>query len=688
MRTAGGASMIRNILRAGFVLLTLTALAGCLGSSDSDEYGEDIDDFEAPPESDRYRARVLNGELENAFVWLDMDGDGRFSSYGEDDYRDDFEDPDEDEDALLIPSDLPIPEPWAVTDARGNVVIDTAAFDLANTEAPDLDPDQFPLMAIGVPGVSSSDGETIEKAFFLSAPPGVTNVTPFSTMAETVRRIQIDRGNEADLVSAGTTLLQEEVLGNEDRIGPYEDYLKSQGQSAVPFYATAIRRLIQAQVPDGVSNTIASELRNLDSRPREQAYFEPEDMRVIGSLLLDQAASVISEVGEDIDARGLDGYTLPPDSELESIADFGADLSNPYVAVEQRYFTPEADLEDSEDFEPAAPETNGHLRAQVFLDYDLGGRLRRMDVRGRTRPSMGVFPFLVEAGGSPSDLGYMPFLDIDTGEVAGEALEREELSEGEVDERFIGGDEGEAAIDWETPRIGLDSSWFKVGGDESEVGGALERVYEQPGAGSAFDLVRVDQSDSEDAQVEIDSDPDAGELPINLWLLDEGASGGDLSIDYGPIDDGLSECGDTIQHVNAEQEVTVQRDDDSEVVITRYGHYRDNPDPEAGELPFRVLVETYEEDGEDAVRREYEYFSDGVGTETDIKDSLKSLDQPDLLRSVRVLRSSGTQVSADTYCDGEDDPFAVEASPDEMLLYAEFDYLRFADYLEAIGTRE
>lgn len=149
MRTTGGASMTRTIFRTGLAFLILTALVGCLGNSDSDEYGEDVDSFEASSSSDTYRARVLNGELDSAFVWLDMDGDGRFSSYDEDDYRADFE---ESEDgALLIPSaGLPIPEPWAVTDPRGDVVIDISDFDLPE--------------------------------------PG--------------RRIEVDRGNEADLARA------------------------------------------------------------------------------------------------------------------------------------------------------------------------------------------------------------------------------------------------------------------------------------------------------------------------------------------------------------------------------------------------------------------------------------------------------------------------------------------------------
>ena len=682
MRTTGGASMTRTIFHTGLVLLTLAAVAGCLGSSDSDEYGEDIDEFEASAESDTHRARVLNGELQSAFVWLDMDGDGRFSSYGEDDYRDDFEDPDAEEKDLIVPGGLPIPEPWAVTDASGDASLDVSAFDLPRTQAPDLKPAEFPLLAIGVPGVSSSDGEPIDKAFFLSAPPGVTNVTPFSTMAETIRRIELARHDKTDLASAGTTLLQEEILGNRERIGPYEDYLKRQGSNAVPFYAEAIRRLIQAQVPQAVSNAIGSDLRNLESRPPEQAYFAPEDMRVLGSVLLEQSAAVIQEVGEDIEARGLDGYSLPPAEQLDSIADFGADLSNPYLPVEQRYFIPGENLESSDDFTPGSPETNGQLSAQVFLGHDLGARLRRMEVRGRTRPSMGIFPFLVEAGGKPAELGYMPALDIDAGDVAGEVMAREDLAASDIDERFLG--QGGGAIDWETPRIALDSSWFAVGGNATEVDGEPERLYRVPSSG-ASDLRRVnaDNPGDTDAAVTVTSASESGKAPINQALSDDWESNSNVTIDYGAFEeltsvDGCgSLSGDTIQHVNTRQVVTLKRGSAS-VTITRYGHRRD--DPGAGERAFRVMVETVDLEEGGHTQREYQYFNDG-GT-------LLSDAQPDLLRSVRVLRTSGDPVDASSFCDGGNDPFSVTTSPDQMQLYIGFDYRRFADYLASIGSRD
>lgn len=678
--------MIRTIFQIGLVLLALTALSGCLGDSDSDEYGEDIEEFEAPAPSDTYRARVLNGELENAFVWLDMDGDGKLSTYGEADYKADFEDPEAEEGDLIVPERLSkpqpeaIPEPWAITDAHGNVILDVSAFDLRRTQAPDLDPDEFPLMAIGVPGVSRNDGVTIEKAFFLRAPPGITNVTPFSTMAETLRRVQMDRGNEADSASAGTALLQEEILGSRERVGPYQDYLRSQGQTAVPFYATAIRRLIQAQVPEGISSAISDKLRNLEPQSPPQTYFDPRDMRVIGSLLLDQAASVIQEVGEDIGDDIPDGYTLPAKGELDSITDFDPDLSNPYVAVEQRYFIPG---DASADFQPGAAATNGRLSAQIFLDYGLGARLRRMGVRGRAQPSMGILPFLVKAEGRPADLGFMPWLDIDTSVLAGDPLERDAIAESDLDEQFIGQQGG--PVDWETRRVGLDSSWFGTEGNETEVDGKLERVYKVPASGTR-DLIRANAVNpgARDAQVTIESQSEAGKSPVNLWLSDDGVSNSELRIDYGPIS-GLSDCGPTIQHVNAKQAITLNRGGGDSVTITRYGHHR--ADPGDGETAFRVMVETYDNPSGESFRREYDYFSDGIGTESEMEDSLKKTDQPDLLRSIRVLRSD-VEISASTFCNGDNEPFSVEASPDDMRLYVGFKYRRFADYLESVGTQD
>ena len=92
MRTAGGASMTRHILRTGLALMAAAALAGCLGDSDSDEYGEDITRYESNPEAGDpgiYPVQARNGRLERALVWLDMDGNQAHSVYDHQDYEDD-----------------------------------------------------------------------------------------------------------------------------------------------------------------------------------------------------------------------------------------------------------------------------------------------------------------------------------------------------------------------------------------------------------------------------------------------------------------------------------------------------------------------------------------------------------------------------------------------------------------------
>lgn len=691
MRTTGGASMTRYIFRAGLTLLSLAALSGCFGNSESDEFGEDIKPKEGNPEAgepDTYSARVINGNLDGAFVWLDMDGDRAFSTYDYQDYRNDFLSEEDEEDRLgLGPEDFPIEEPRAVTGAQGNVAMDVSSLEFPKTDAPDMDPDAYPLMAIGVPGVTTNDGAVIDKAFFLSAPPAITTVTPFSTLAQAQRWLG-DDGMDAS--QAASRLLQEEVFGGRAHVSPYQDYLKLENPGRLPHYATALRRLMQAQVPERISAQIRSELGNLDNPTPGEVFFESHDLRVIGSLALDQAASVIAEVDAAIGDGDPGRYTLPPNNQLDSIRNYQPDLRNPQVAVGQRYYVPGEGAESASGFDPEDPGGTGRLSAQVYLDYGLGGALRRIDVRGRTRPSLSAFEFLAgEHGadsGNPVALGHTPYLSIDTGTVIGERLSRDALTQSDLDERFSGNEGG--AIGWSAPRIGLDSIRFGSESSASELDGVMERVYVTPdgGGASSYGMVRrhpgTSGSGAGDAALGITTGPGVTQAPLNLPLWSPVSGRSAVTLDYGSLSEVSGCSGETIQHINKQQTVTVDAaNTDSSVEVTRYGHLREEP---GGQLAFRVLAETYPDPDPESeegalILREYEYVTDG-------KESLDGFEQPDRVRSVRVLAVEPFQPE-NRWCGGsESDPFAVTSSPAEMRLYVAYDYRRFADYLEATRT--
>ena len=718
MRTAGGASMTRHILRTGLALMAAAALAGCLGDSDSDEYGEDITRYESNPEAgdpDTYRVRAINGKLDKAFVWLDMDGDQALSTYDYQDYLDDFLGEDEEGSRLGIDGDnFELDEPWAVTNAEGHAELDVSSLDLPAADAPDIDPEQFSLMVVAIPDVTLSNGDLIQEAFFLSAPPGVDTISPFTTLAQTLRWL---RGEDLSSSRAATQLLQDGVFGSEEKVSPYQDYLNLRGASRLPYYATTIRRLLQAQVAPETSTAIGEALGDPQNGPKEvdyifnteeesHSFFPGEEREVVGSVVLDQAAQVIKQVDDDIGSRGLEGYELPGNDAL-GIRNLTSKLTNPYVAVQQRYYTPAPDSDADATFAPGnirdgggtsdAPDRygrltaeNAQLNAQVFLDYALDGRLRRLDVLGETEPSMTAFQFLAgsssESRGDPVSLGFMPPFDVDLGRSVTEPVERDSSFPEVPDERFSG--EGDAWIDWDAPKIGLDSSRISDSGSTGEVDGVLERAYLPPESGE-YALVRriPGNPGTEDARLSLSGEANAvnAAFPVNQFLLHERFGEGVVNVEYDKVSEG-SGCGASVQHVNAEQIVNLSQEGGPSIDITRFGHKRED------KPGLRVLVETYQDPEDDKwVRREYEYFSDGVDVSQDGSNGGETdyyLDsrQKDLIRSVRVRKPAGSKLDIENFCSGEPQPFAVSGGSN-LKLYIGYEYMRFADYLESIGTR-
>jgi|GEM_PF-748394 len=703
--------MIRHILRTGLALAAAAALAGCLGDSDSDEYGEDITRYDSNPaagDPGTYPVQARNGRLERALVWLDMDGDQALSVYDDGDYEDDvLADADDETKARLgVGGDFELVEPWGITDADGNLDLDVSALDLSESVAADLDPSDYSLMVVAVPGETRNDGELVDRAFFLSAPPGISTVSPFTTLAETIRWL---RGDSLDAAAAASRLQQENLLDAQEPVSIYQDYLNAQGATRAPHYATALRRLQQKQVTEILNEKVRGAGGDLDSlsfgKREEQgresiAFFSPEDLRVLGSVVLDQASSVTSEVDADIEARGLDGYVLPADGQLDSIRDFDPDLANSLVPVEQRYFTPLENPEDEESFAPGALETgdNGdevrlgrltaedaELNAQVFLDYGPGGRVSRISVRGQTRPSMSAFRFLTSGGsaaGNPVDLGYAPYLDMETGPILSQAVERDALSSEVLDERF---GNGNGAIDWATPSIGLDSGRFGNDSTETYPDGTLERVYLKAADGSG--LVRrppgTSGQDIVDAAITVPSEG-VPEGPVGLPVTRdplEGASS--LEVQYGTTQE-VAGCSttSTIQHVTHQQTVTISDTDPETGIkfqITRYGHLRNESEENA---TLRVLAESYPQaaDGTGVIVREYEYPTDGV-------EEPGKIDQPDRLLSMRVFTLDSLE-AGNRFCGSNgEEAFSVAGSPANLQYYIGYEYMRFADYLESIGTR-
>ncbi|MCK5863727.1 MAG: hypothetical protein KAG87_01140, partial [Marinobacter adhaerens] len=117
------------------------ALAGC--GEESDELPVDGRDFDGVEYSEPapYTGKVIDGYLNNARVWLDMDGDSQFTPG-----------------PLVIELDngaevtLASGEPTAMSGTGGRFTIDISELVLPPSVGPDLDPRDYPLHAVALPG--------------------------------------------------------------------------------------------------------------------------------------------------------------------------------------------------------------------------------------------------------------------------------------------------------------------------------------------------------------------------------------------------------------------------------------------------------------------------------------------------------------------------------------------------------
>ncbi|TDT37825.1 hypothetical protein DES49_2787 [Halospina denitrificans] len=645
--------MNKRILQIGLLAMVVIGLAGCLREESSDEFEEDIQSLASPisnNDPDRYHGRVMNGKLENALVWLDRDADGQF-----------------DDD-----------EPGAFTNAEGRFELDITGFQTGKDEA-DINPREFPLMATAIPGFTrNGQGDTVDQAFFLLAPPGVELVTPFTTMAETWRRLQglEVRGENSieigEAVSRAGTEINNRLSGTEEAIGVYSDYLVS-GAERVPFYARALRRLIQKQVPGDI-NELVRDLGGAES-PDElssPAIFAKKDLAVIGSILLDQAKPILGEVDEAIQVNGgVDGFQLP---ELESVRSFNPDLSDPWLLREQRLYLP-VDGGDPFTLGDLGEVPDGARQAGASrYDYGLGTVLRRATVRGHVAPSMEFVTRLANESGRMADQGAQLGVGFDLDDPVPGAVDTTDSP----DERFL--------FDWSWSKDGNLASLQSLRFDTVGLGSLAD--YEPEDADRFYRVSTVEELE-ENTRISAVERVDGNGNPPD-WLIEEPANDGyESTIDFRVYNlsngqernrtiTGFSECGEpnfsapNDRVANAKVEVTV-KDGNGETVATEnyYGHRRESDEPGPR---FRVLsVERLPNNGDPTSRWDYEYYDD-------TSEGLLSEQQPDLLRSLRK-----TESGFGTYCpDSEGGERDISGTNlDAMITY---EHIRFTQYLEQIGA--
>ena len=411
-------------------------LAGC--GKESDQLPVDGRDFDGVEYSEPapYTGKVIDGYLSNARVWLDMDGDSQFTPG-----------------PLVIELDngetatLASGEPTAMSGPGGRFSLDIAELELEPTLGPDLDPRDYPLYAVALPGKTLEEtwsGEVpVARAFLMSAPPGVRNVTPLTTLARY-------RG----LAGLGSFLeAQAGVAASLADLNLVRDYILAQDERSHA-YARALAKFMASQIPDAYNKLLAE-----DGSDGAEPYLSREAVFLLGLSLVRNAGDVIAVV----DAAAQGGYANV-DVDALQLPRIALELDDPVLLTSQRIYS-----EPANQGTLPALRTGLDISAELRFDYTQGGQLVSVSAKGCLAPSMPELARLVRVNGYMANLEtqWLPA-------VALSSQSRETYKTEGVDERLI--------FDWDNQRIYFETSTSchepaGILAGSSELGGSPEVAY-------------------------------------------------------------------------------------------------------------------------------------------------------------------------------------------------------------------
>ena len=356
---------MKRLLPITITLIPLI-LVGC--GKESDPAPADGRDFDAEEftATRPYTGRVIDGYLQNARVWLDIDGDGQPTPG-----------------PLTLENDsgvelvLPGGEPTAMTSEGGQFSLDVSELDQDPLVSPNLDPRDYPLFAVALPGqtIEESDAgnQMLERAFMLSAPPGVRNVTPLTTL---VRQRQVNGIGEflpstSDLAVA---------LGNINLVG---DYVRA-GNLRAHTYARTFARFLSSQLPDRYVDI----LRNGDGLDR---FLSADAVNLMGISFARNALTIVQTVDEAV----VDDDYASVDVESLSLPEVDLELDDSLIVTGQKVFARAAGG-------LPASFTNLDVLADFSFTYAENGRVTSIGVNGCMLPSLTEIVRLVNADGKTS----------------------------------------------------------------------------------------------------------------------------------------------------------------------------------------------------------------------------------------------------------------------------------------------
>lgn len=371
------AAMTR-LLALSASLLTL-ALTGC--GEDSSEIPVDGRDFDGVgfSETQRYSGKVIDGYLRNARVWLDLDGDSQYTPGPL---------------VLELESGTQVTlengEPTVMTGAGGQFVLDISELVRDPVEAPNLDPRDYPLVALVLPGQTIDEtregGVVLEEAYMLSASPGIRNVTPLTTLTRQRQLIGVPQ-----LVTGSNELA--DALGNVNLVG---DYVQSADHRAHA-YAQALARFLASQFP-GFYGDI---LRNGDGT---EAVLSQEAVFLLGVSFAQNALAVVQAVDGAAPSGRYENINI---AELE-LPEVPLDLDDPVLLRTQKI--------SAKSVGNNLPTSNSNLTisAELSFDYLSDGRLASVTAEGCMAPSLRQIARLANAGGriADTDIQWLPTVSL------------------------------------------------------------------------------------------------------------------------------------------------------------------------------------------------------------------------------------------------------------------------------------
>jgi len=332
--------------------------------------------------SDEYSGQVFDGYLKNAFVWLDIDGDGLYTSG-------------------TVTVDLPSGnqvvlsngEPSVLSGENGNFTLDVSALRQDPLVAPSLNPRDYRLWVQLLPGQtveqSRSGDVVLDQAHRLVAPAGVRIVTPLTTLEVALRDSEAPSSFLRSALN-GVNTLADYIQSDNARAQAYAQALSKFMAELIPVdiasqVSTGRERLLDADAQDVLRETLVSGSYDARLDERTPSYGE----QVIA--LVDEAAGG-RYANVDINALALPSVT--------------PDLTNPLVIASQLVKArPDSGATEY-------PVSLSRLQRSSRFDfvYDESGRLSRVNVQGCLQPDMHEMTRLANVGGRMGELDtqWMP----------------------------------------------------------------------------------------------------------------------------------------------------------------------------------------------------------------------------------------------------------------------------------------